>query len=105
MKPTKLSQATIKTVMAHYGRRCYHPDCTLPINNTNPLCCHDITDTGNHDHIELMRPVCMTHHNQATAAARTAKVAVSRFRAHGITVNENQNFLIEKDFYGEDLRG
>ena len=99
-KKSDLTQSMREAVFRHYGHRCYYPSCKLPITDTNPLCVHDITHTGQHKKISLQRPVCFTHHNQATADARSAKVKADRFRARGIQISTKQTIMFEELFYG-----
>lgn len=101
--PTKkrpLTQSLRKAVFAEFGHRCYYPDCTLPITKKNPLCIHDMTETGDHTHIRLMRPICMVHHNTLTAAERSARVRIRRLRDNGVTIETNQQPLFAEYLIG-----
>lgn len=99
-KTTRVKQSTRDAVFRIYGHRCYYPDCKLKITEENYLVVHDITNTGQHTRTSLMRPVCMTHHNRATADARRAKSKIKKFRAQGIKIGEAQAWLFEQELYG-----
>lgn len=99
-KRSQVTPALRDAAFLKYGHRCYYPDCRLEISIENYLVIHDITDTGQHTKLSLVRPLCMTHHNRATADARRAKSRLQKFQAQGIKIGSTQGFLFEQEFYG-----
>lgn len=103
-KKTKLTNRMRDRVFIMWGYKCHYPNCKLKISKENPLCIHDLTNTGQHTKPKLMRPACMTHHNEATAAANHARARIRKFREQGIKINENPGTLFDEEFYGGPKR-